>query len=142
MESVSALVAGLCDGLMVAAPGHPVQDVFRVPDWWCEDERPEDSDEFGAGQRDETGRSGRDRRGCGSSGQGEDSGRGKGEQRPAHPGVPAGHLSFVQAGEGLAELGRVGRAARCQVCWSFSAQPPSEPDGPAFQASGSPVTTA
>ncbi|MGW3493152.1 hypothetical protein [Streptomyces sp. NPDC001020] len=55
---MSALVAGLCDGLMVAAPGHPVQDVFRVPHWWCEDERPEESDEFGKVQRDETDRSG------------------------------------------------------------------------------------
>ena len=35
------LVAGLCDGLMMAAPGHPVQEVFRASGWWCEDERPD-----------------------------------------------------------------------------------------------------
>jgi len=26
------------------------------------------------------------------------------------------------------DAGRVGRAARCQLGWSFSARPPSEPD--------------
>lgn len=38
--------------------------------------------------------------------------------------------------------GRVGRAARSLLNRAFSARPPSEPDGPDFRASGSPVTTA
>lgn len=59
MKFVSALVAGLRDGLMVTARGHPLQDVFRVPDGWCEDERPEEPDEFRTDQRNELDRSGR-----------------------------------------------------------------------------------
>lgn len=49
-------MTGLCDGLMVSTPGHPVQNVLRVADRWCEDERPQDPDELGTSQRDEAGR--------------------------------------------------------------------------------------
>lgn len=37
---------------MMVTPDHPVQDGFRLPDGWSEDECPEQPDEFGAGQRD------------------------------------------------------------------------------------------
>lgn len=75
-----------------------------LPDGWCDDERPQESHEFGTGQRDELGCSGRAGPGRGSSGECEDGGGDQGEQGPAHPGVPGGHLTFVQAGECLAEL--------------------------------------
>jgi hypothetical protein len=63
LESISALVAGLSGGLTAAAPGHPVQDVVSLPDRWREDEHPEKTNEFGAGQKNETGRPGRGERG-------------------------------------------------------------------------------
>jgi hypothetical protein len=51
--------------------------------------------------------------------------------------------AFVAAGQAAVvhQPGRrVGHAARCQLGWSFSAWPPSEPDV-TFKSSGSPVIT-
>lgn len=75
-----------------------------LPDGWCEDERPQESHEFGAGQQDELGCSGRVGCGRGCGGECEDGGGDQGEQGPAHPGVLGGHLTFVRAGECLAKL--------------------------------------
>jgi len=74
-------VAGLRDGLMAAAPDHQVQEMFRIPGGWCEDECPQEPDEFGAGQRDEIGRFAGVVAGRGSGCQGEDGGRDQTEQR-------------------------------------------------------------
>jgi hypothetical protein len=41
----------------------------------------------------------------------------------------------IEPGLVLGELGWVGCAARCLLGRSFSAQPPAEPDVPAFRAS-------
>lgn len=50
---MSLLVAG--GRLMAAAPGGPVQDVLAVPDGRRQHEGSQETDELGAGQRDEVG---------------------------------------------------------------------------------------
>lgn len=47
------LVAGGRDGLVMASPGGPVQDVLAVADGWRQHEGSQEPDEFGAAQRDE-----------------------------------------------------------------------------------------
>jgi hypothetical protein len=52
---VSLLVAGGRDGLVMAPPGGPVQDVVTVADGWRQYEGSQEPDELGAAQRDERG---------------------------------------------------------------------------------------
>jgi hypothetical protein len=52
---VSLLVAGGRDGLVMASPGGPVQDVLAVADGWWQHEGSQEPDELGAAQRDERG---------------------------------------------------------------------------------------
>ncbi|MGH3783183.1 MAG: hypothetical protein ACRDRO_21795, partial [Pseudonocardiaceae bacterium] len=57
------------------------------------------------------------------------------EQSPAPPWQPTSDLVLIKTGQALGCLRWVGRAARCLLGRSFSAQPPAEPDVPAFRAS-------
>jgi hypothetical protein len=140
MTGLPPVVAGLGSGLVVASPVGPAEPVDGVQNG-ADDERDEQVLDLVAGERYAGVR-------CGVAGMfvcsdgGEEGVREHGHGDPAGPGRVAADLVLVQCGQALPCWGRVGRAARCQVCWSFSARPPSEPDWPAFQASGSPVTTA
>ncbi|MEU9575163.1 hypothetical protein AB0D62_35990 [Streptomyces massasporeus] len=50
---VSLLVVGLRDGLVMASPGGPVQDVLAVADGWPQHEGSQEPYEFGAAHQDE-----------------------------------------------------------------------------------------
>ncbi len=147
VEGPPLIVTATSCCLVASAPAGPVQQSGRGHGRWVEDSGEQVAD-LRDGQRDRIAAAGGVVR-VGGPVRGRAGGDGSQESQGEHgerdvpvPCGPVADLVIVEADLALGGLGRVGRAARCQVSWSFSARPPSEPDGPAFRASGSPVTTA